>query len=350
MSKVALITDTHFGVKGGDEKWLKFQFIFFREEFIPYLRKHEITDIIHLGDLFNDRETTDNRVAHEVYELFEKDFVEFNLHIIVGNHDSYFKSRTDISITKFLDSMQHINRITETTLVNIDGRDILLVPWQPDWEQFALDVANKNTECEVAMGHFPISGFLMNSKMASPHGIKPNVFFKNFKRTFSGHYHTRSEKSQGENKIIYPGNTYHLTRHDIGDERRFCIFDTYTLKYKFVNTNKTIKFISTTYPNKLTKKKIEGNIVDIHVKYDENYDEKKFLAYVNELKKFTPMGTLNIKGETVSYDNVEIDEDYTSTLDLIKGYVNLQEDIDDKDGVNLIIEEIHNKCLKGADE
>jgi len=348
MSKIAIITDTHFGLKNGDEKWLNSQLRFFREEFFPYLEKNNITDIIHLGDLFNDRETTNNRVADEVYRLFEKDFANYNSHIIVGNHDSYFKTRTDISITRFLDSFPHVNRISETTLIKIDGKEILLVPWQPDWEKFAEDVNNKNTNCEITMGHFPISGFLMNNKMASPHGVKPELFFKNFKRTFSGHYHMRSEKTRDGNKIIYPGNTYHLTRHDIGNERGFCIFDTNTMKHKFIESKKTIKYISSIYPDKLTKKDIEGNIVDIHVKYDADYNEKELLQYIDSLEKYSPLESFNIKGEIITEAQEDYIDDYSSTIDLIKGYVDLQDNINDKDSVNNIIEEVHNKCLKGA--
>lgn len=350
MSQVAIITDTHFGAKNGDETWLNSQLTFFRKEFLPYLKKNGIKDIIHLGDLFDNREITNNRVAYEVKVLFEQDFADFNTYVITGNHDAYFKTRVDISINKFLDFIPHVKRISDIELINIDNRDILLVPWQTDWEKFAIEVANKNTSCEVCMGHFPITGFMLNNKVASAHGVSPDVFFKNFKRTFSGHYHTRSEKTQKDNKIIYPGNTYHLTRHDIGDNRGFCVLDTETLKHRFVNSTKTIKYVKATYPDVLTKKDITGNIVDIHVKYDENYNEKEFLEYISGLEEYTPIGTLNIKAETVKPEQVELEEDYTSTLDLIKGYVNLQEDINDPEAVNIIIEEIYNKSLKGADE
>lgn len=350
MSKVAIITDTHFGLKNGDEKWLSSQLRFFREEFFPYLRKHGIKEIIHLGDLFDDRENTDNRVAYEVQNLFEKDFADFNTNVITGNHDSYFKTRVDVSINKFLDFIPHVHRISEIELLNIDNTEILLVPWQTDWDQFAIEVANKNTTCEICMGHFPINGFMLNTKTVGTNGVSPDIFYKNFKLTFSGHYHTRSERSQNNNKIIYPGNTYHITRHDIGDERGFCILDTDTKKYKFINTKKTIKYIKSIYPEKLTKEEVNGNIVDIHVTYDNNYNEKEFLKYIGELELTTAAESINIKSEVAKVELAEIDSDYTSTLDLIEEYIMSQNDINDKEGVNNIINEIYNKSLKGIDE
>ena len=348
--QVAIITDTHFGVKSGDKKWLDSQLRFFREELIPYCRKHSITDIIHTGDLFNDRETTDNRVFDAVFKLFNEDLAEFNVTVIEGNHDSYYNSRTDVTICNFLTKFDNVTLVTETMLKDFDGLDVLLVPWQTDWEKFAVEVANKNTDCKVCMGHLPISGFLMNSKMASPHGVKPEVFFKNFKRTFSGHYHTRSEKSQNGSKIIYPGNTYHLTRHDIGDSRGMCIFNTSTLTHTYIASKKTIKYIKIDYPQKVTKAMVKGNIVDIHVKYDENYNEKEFLEFVGQVEAFEPLEEPYIKGEQVlEMNELENEEEYTSTLDLIKTYVDIQTTIEDPVAVKDIIEDLYDNSLEGAE-
>ena len=70
MSKVALFTDPHFGIKDGDDKWLSSQITFFEEEFLPYLIENDIKDIICLGDLFNDREITKVVLNADKYEIY----------------------------------------------------------------------------------------------------------------------------------------------------------------------------------------------------------------------------------------------------------------------------------------
>lgn len=347
---IALITDTHFGIKDGDEDWLNSMKTFFIKEFIPYLKKHKIKDIIHLGDLFDDREHTDNKIFTAVYELFEEFLKDFNVYCIVGNHDSYYNSRIDVSITKFLNKFSNVTLIDKNTVIEFDKRKILLCPWQADWEKFAEDITNNYKDVDTLMGHLPVTGFLLNNKVASHKGVSPNLFFDNFKWSFSGHYHTRSEQVKNGSYIIYIGNTYHLTRHDIGDDRGFTILNTDTMDRKYINTTKTIKFLKVEYPNKIDPKDIKGNIIDIHVRYDDNYDEKEFAKYINKIEENSPLLEPKIKGENVLIENEELDEDYKSTLDLIKKYVLKQEDINDKEVVNEIIEDIYNKCLLAVDE
>ena len=55
--------------------------------------------------------------------------------------------------------------------------------------------------------------------------------FENYKKVFSGHYHTRSS----DGKIFYLGNPYEMFWNDVNDERGFHIFDTETLEHTSVN-------------------------------------------------------------------------------------------------------------------
>ena len=163
MAKVALVTDTHFGVHSNNEIFLQSQLRFFRNEFVPYLKENGITDIVHLGDLFDNRNHINLKILNAVYDLFDNELSEFNIHVIVGNHDSLYKNTIEVNSTKFLGNFKNVNVVDDIELINIDGRDILLVPWLVDLEDFATRVANKNTDCDVCMGHFEIVGFKFNN-------------------------------------------------------------------------------------------------------------------------------------------------------------------------------------------
>ena len=77
----------------------------------------------------------------------------------------------------------------------------------------------KQSQAQLCMGHFEISGFAMYRGMESHEGLDRNIFDK-FAMVFSGHYHTRSS----DGHIYYLGNPYELTWQDYNDQRGFHLF------------------------------------------------------------------------------------------------------------------------------
>ena len=53
--KIAILNDTHAGVRGDMVEMSKYQGRFYEEVFFPYLDEHDIKPIIHLGDYFDRR-------------------------------------------------------------------------------------------------------------------------------------------------------------------------------------------------------------------------------------------------------------------------------------------------------
>ena len=53
--KVAILNDTHCGVRNSSDIFLKYQDRFYTEVFFPYLKKHNIKQILHLGDYYEHR-------------------------------------------------------------------------------------------------------------------------------------------------------------------------------------------------------------------------------------------------------------------------------------------------------
>jgi len=52
---VAVITDTHFGVKNDDPIFLEAYLSYFEEQVFPYLLKNDIKTVIHMGDVLDRR-------------------------------------------------------------------------------------------------------------------------------------------------------------------------------------------------------------------------------------------------------------------------------------------------------
>jgi len=278
---------------------------------------------------------------NSVYQLFEHHLQDFEIYILVGNHDCYYNSNIDVNSLKFLEKFKNIHLIEKMSKIKIGNKDITMVPWVVDNVEFIRDF-HKMT-CDVCMGHFNILGFHFNKYKQSDDGIQVKLF-GNCKKVFSGHFHIRNSQSFQNTEIIYVGSPYQLTRNDIDEKRGFTLLDLDTLDYEFIDNNVSLKYIKIKYPEKFTKNQIAGNIIDVHVDYDETYNEDKVNKYINKIEGFGPVTTPNLFVENNSQLNGEIDlANYNigSMLDLMREYVNSL-DINNKEEIYKILIELYN--------
>ena len=64
--KLAIINDTHCGVKNGSDVFLDNAEDFYSKVFFPYLEEHGITKVLHLGDYYDHRTVSYTHLrAHE---------------------------------------------------------------------------------------------------------------------------------------------------------------------------------------------------------------------------------------------------------------------------------------------
>lgn len=285
---VALLADIHFGY--GSIDFLKSQLRFFREIFIPYCKKYGIKKIIQFGDLFENRRNLDILVKNMVYDLFKNDLKDFEIYIYLGNHDVYYKNSNEIHSLKFLSGFQNVTIIETIQDINFYGKKFLFVPWLYDLNHLKTYVnENDISDIDVCFGHFDIVGFKMSKKTVSKGGLTKEYLFKNFKKVFSGHYHSRSTEKMDDREITYMGMPYQLNRGDEGEERGFCILDCETLKYEFVENDVSIKFVSLKYPEPIDGSQITGNIVDVYITNNGNIDTDEVQKYIDNINKFKPV-------------------------------------------------------------
>lgn len=340
-----MLTDTHFGIKNGNDIFLDSQLAFLREQFIPYLKKNNIKTIFHLGDFFDNRNNLNIKVKNEIFTLLDEDLKDFELYIIVGNHDTFYKTSIEVNSLKFLKKFDNIHIIEDIELLKIGGRDILMVPWQTDEEQFRAKVADKNIHCDICCGHFEITGFKFNKAHVCENGLGTDLFFNNYKFIFSGHFHSRSHQKRNGNVIQYLGSPYHLTRHDIGEHRGFCVLDLDNLKYRFVNNRVSLRYEVLKYPQEFNETLIKGNIIDVEIECDTDFDEKKVQDYLDAIQELEPI--IPPIPKYINVFNVEIKQEFQSqdVADLIREYVESL-DIDDKEEIYKRIIDLYDDCRK----
>lgn len=226
--KIALLTDTHYGFKKGNQNFHDYFKSFYDDVFFPTLLKHKIKHVIHLGDVFDVRKNIDfwslNWAKQNIFDTLETMGVTCDL--MVGNHDAFYKNTLEInSLECLLMEYNNLRVYSEPTEVKVGDREFLYLPWIcPSNEEKTFDLI-ANTKSEVVLGHLELKGFKTNPNWICDHGYSSEIFDK-FKLVMSGHFHMKSKLGN----IQYLGNPYQMYWNDYNDRRGFHIFDTDTLK------------------------------------------------------------------------------------------------------------------------
>ena len=323
MSKIAILTDTHFGARSDSLIFNEFFYDFYENQFFPYVKSHpEITSFLHLGDCLDRRKYINYKIAKDFRERFIKGLDELNIpcHFIVGNHDIYYKNTLDVNCYNELTLPERSGVYSEPTIVSIDGYDMAFIPWLTEENQSQFYSLINEPGVQVAFGHLEVSGFEMHSGITSQTGISKTIFNK-FDMVMSGHFHKRST----DGHIYYLGCPYEMTWADCNDPKGFHTFDTSTRELEFIPNERNI-FEKIHYNDKTTNYKdvevsqYDKKFVKLLVEHrDDYYEFDKFLdrlyndISVHDLKVVEDFSDLSV--DFVSDDIVKESQDTLSLLD-----------------------------------
>ncbi len=239
--KIAILNDTHFGARNDSEAFRDYQLKFFNDIFFPYIKKHNIKTLVHLGDVVDRRKF----INHQTASVWRKAFWDvlwkekIDTHIIIGNHDTYFKNTNEVNaIENLYTSFDGNNEpwiYTRPKIVTFDGLDILFMPWICDDTKEESTHLLDTAPVEIVMGHLEVKGVEMQNGIINEYGNAKSDF-KRFERVISGHFHKHTDDGQ----IFYCGAQYEQTWADYNDPKGFHIFDTETREIERVWNPKTI--------------------------------------------------------------------------------------------------------------
>jgi len=340
--KIALITDTHLGARGDSPLFADHFEQFYNEVFFPYLEENNIKEIIHLGDVFDRRKYVNFFTLKRAEEMFFSNIVELGItcNLIVGNHDSYFKTTIEVNSPERLLKDRFNIILNPTTVHNID-----LIPWIcNENEQEILDYIKKS-DSDYCMGHFDLAGFFMHSGIKSQYTSRSSHFLNKYHKVFSGHFHTRSN----DGHVYYLGSPYEMTWADYNDPKGFAIFNTETGEHEYINNPINI-FEKVVYNNGIEDiNSLKDKIVKLFIKKRDEYTE--FEKVVDTLDGITL--DLNIIEEIddtlmMSEDDIE-DFEAIDTLQYLRGWVERLEEelhsVKDKKEIKTLLSEIYNEAL-----
>lgn len=357
--KIAIITDMHIGARGDVEVLMKHQKKFLDEIFFPELEKRGVQTILHGGDLFDRRKYINFFTLDFAKTVFLNRLKEKNIemHIVVGNHDVFYKNTNKINSLELLLKEYENIKVYSDSIQDLvfDNCKIAMVPWITDDNKDLIFKQLKNTSSTMVIGHFEIEGFLMNAGNVCKHGISPSIF-NNFETVLSGHFHTPSKKSN----IEYIGAPYEMDWSDFNGKRGFYILDTLTKEMEFVeNTFKLHNVI--TFDDKdeeLDFKQLDkmdiSEFKDSFVKVVVKNVEKpaildKFLSKLHDVNAANIKVVDNTRSITENSPEIEeVDlENAETTLAMIENEVKNKKLSKDKETrINELFKDLYHEALK----
>jgi DNA repair exonuclease SbcCD nuclease subunit len=343
--KIAIISDTHFGHKNDSLFFLEESLKFFEEQFFPYLHQNNIKDVIHMGDLMDRRKYVNFNTLHQVKDRFIRFFADnnINLHITLGNHDTFYKNTNFInSINELFGDSKNIILYDKPTELQFDTLKIGIVPWiTNDNENDCLDFL-QTTSASILVGHFEINGFEVVTNIRHSSGSDSEMFSK-FDKVLSGHFHLRQSKQN----IHYLGTQYELSFGDVNSKKGFSILDTDTRELEFIeNTRKIFNIIK--YDDVNGFEKPDANkIRNTHVKVIVlNKKKPKIFDMLMDALSTCELQELTVVEDFENNDNEESEVDITQdTISIIASEIDMNENITNKDRIKMIIKELYMESM-----
>jgi len=341
--KVAIITDTHYGARKGSKLFHDYFELFYKNVFFPTLEQYGIDSVIHMGDAFDSRKSIDYQSLEWAKRVVFEPLKNYQVHMIVGNHDSYYKNTNNTNSPQLLlKDYPNIRTYSFPTEIKVGNLDVLLLPWIcSENEEQSLKMIKK-TKAKVAMGHLEFQGFQVNRQIVMEHGLEANLF-ANFKKVFSGHYHTRSDNGT----VFYTGNPYEIYWTDVNDTRGFTIFDTETLEHTYINNPYkmfyNIYYEDTNYQTFDTRE-YENKIVKVVVR--KKTDTKKFekfldKLYASNIAELKVIENFDIQ-EPVEFEAFESED----TISILNRYIQEAEISLDKSIIQKMMQEIYQEACE----
>ena len=344
MTLIGILTDSHYGAKKGSKHLHDYFELFYKNVFFPALEEHGVETVIHMGDAFDSRKSIDYQSLEWAKRVVFDPLKKYQVHMIVGNHDCYFKNSNHVNSPELLlQDYSNIKTYSSPTNTKICGIDMTLIPWicSENYDE-TLKVIQKS-KSKIAMGHLELKGFRVNKHLVmDEHGADPKMFDK-FDKVFSGHYHTRSDNG----KIFYLGNPYEMYWNDVNDTRGFHIFDTETLEHTPIDNPYrlfyNIYYEDTPYQT-FDSSEYVSKIVKVIVR--KKSKPKDFERFIDKLYKIGIQDLKIVENFDIQENENFIIDEEENTISILNRYIDESECDFDKNMIKGIFEELYKQSCE----
>ena len=328
--KIAFLGDAHWGARGNSDYFLQKQIDFYQQVFFPYLVDNDIKHVIQFGDLLDQRKFINVRIMYNLQREYLARFEELGItqDIIIGNHDVVHNNTNKISaLVEIADKKDfpNTNVLYDPTSKTFDECKIDFIPWiNRENHQEVMDFIEQSTS-DYLVGHLEINTFEMVTGIECRDGTQPELF-KNYKTTFSGHFHKQSKKKIKGALIHYIGTPYEMNWGDYGDPKGFHIFDTDTGETEFI-LNPTAIYHKVMYNDSVVdydsfdESQFDDGIVKIIVEEKEN--DLMFDRFTTRIQKkahdflISDIDSFDVSGADI--ENMDIEDSLSVLIKAVDG-------------------------------
>lgn len=147
--KTLVFTDCHLGLRNGSTSRLNIVINVFKQ-MLRTIKANGIENVIFIGDAFHDRKSIDVNVLNVGSKLFTVLSKFAEVYMILGNHDCFYKTKTDVSSVNIFGNNKRIHIISQVEEVLLNNQYALFVPWLGDISTY------ENETFDLMFGHFDI--------------------------------------------------------------------------------------------------------------------------------------------------------------------------------------------------
>jgi len=341
-NKVCCIADLHIGVHQNSSAWHKTALLWaswLKNELI----NKNIHDIFILGDVYHYRDEIAVNTIHVVDQILTI-WEDFNIVILVGNHDAYYKDRSDINSLSILNGKKNIRVIDKPQHFNVLGKKLSFLPWG--------STINDLTQTDILFGHLEIESFKMNSFKLCDHGTKTSDLLKKAQLIFTGHFHLREERKYDNSTIVYVGNPFEMDYGDTGTTKGYYILDVPNLSYEFFVNDASpqhkkiaVSDLQQLIENENIEKYIHNNIVKLIV--DKKITTDNIDVLIKKLSIYNPFSLIvdySVYDDSINVDDQNYDASGVDMQTTIKEFIDVL-DIDDKKIVIDYCVDLYNRAV-----
>ena len=342
--KIAILNDTHCGIRNSSQIFLDNAEDFYKNVFFPECEKQGVTQIVHLGDYYDNRKVINVKALNHNRKCFLNEMRKrgMTMDIIPGNHDTYFKNTNDMNSLKELlgHFMNEVNIIMEPTVMEYGSLKIAMLPWicQDNYDK-SMDFIS-NCKADWLAAHLELTGFEMMRGVKNTHGMSAELF-KRFELVLTGHFHVGSR----QDNIWYLGSQMEFFWSDAHDSKYFHIVDTesreierirnpYTLFHKIVYNDKETDYNN--YDTSVLDKKFVKVVV---VEKSDSFGFDRFIDRIQNQDIYDLKISENFNefiGSNVEDEGLEVDD----TPQLMDDYIDGVDTDLDKDRIKVMMRDL----------
>jgi DNA repair exonuclease SbcCD nuclease subunit len=264
------------------------------------LQNKKITDIIIAGDFFHYRSEIAVNTLHVASDILDI-WKDFNVLILVGNHDAFFKNSSKINSLSIIKGRSNVTIIDELTKIKFGDKNITICPWGT--------TVSEIPESDIVFGHFSIETFSETQYRTCDHGIRAQDLLKKSDLIITGHFHIRQQRDYEKGTILYLGNPYEMNFNDLDDVKGYYILDVISKKFDFHENpispkHKKVKLSSLVAEGSINdnvRKEISNNIVKLII--DRYISSRETDILINKLSQLRPL-SINLDYE-INYNEYQ---------------------------------------------